>query len=414
MPIGQRQVVDLLLEISNHLVEPYLLTVLTAAVPAAPSPGPSTVIPITSALPLSDYLYPGALVVVGWQSPDAEVVTVISVFSAYFVANTVSAHSPGEQVLAATLPTQQPTDPIFTQSEIIGYIAQAQNELLTKVPLILQLFPLQELLIGQPYQTLPPTAIELERVAIQSLQFVNLVSIYRQAGIVWATTAVDVTLPPYSFTAGLPIQIFGVSDPSFDSAGGATFTLISATTEQPGSPYGGGGYGSGGYGGPSGAATIGWAQSGADVLPLLNTGQVGVSVLTRLYESSQETLSMNQPNWSSQGPQPLQWYEDRTGIYGWGVAPPPQGNYFVELLCSVRGSESLGLLSGFMVPDACVVYIKYKALEYAWTKDGVQRSPSMARYCKGRFDFGVMLLDRFLKNVVEKVGKAGAAAGGMF
>lgn len=402
MALGKRQVADLLVEISSHLVEPYLVTPLTAPVLAAPAPGPSTVIPITAALPLTTYLYPGALVVLGWQSglSTTEVVTVISVFAAYFVANTTAAHSPGEQVLCPTFPTQQPTDPIFTQSEIVGYIAQAQNEFLTKVPLIFQLFPLQSLSVGQTYQTLPPTAIELERVAVQTFQPLSLVSIVRQGNVVTAITATDTTLAPYLFSATLPVQVVNVSDPSFDSPGGGVgmFPLLSAVT------------------GPvPGQSTLTWQQTGPNTGTLLGTGQVGVIVLNRLYESSQETLSLNQPWWSVQpGLPPTNWAEDRAGIYGWLVMPPPQGNYNVELLCSVRASENLTLLSNFLVPDIFVPYIKYKTLEYAWTKDGVQRSPSMARYCKGRFDFGVMLTDRLLRNVIEKTGKAGAAAGGMF
>ena len=106
--------------------------------------------------------------------------------------------------------------------------------------------------------------------------------------------------------------------------------------------------------------------------------------------------------------------EDRAGVYGWLVMPPPAGSYWLELLTSYRASETLGLLDNLLVPDIFAPYILYKTLEYCFSKDGVRRSPSMARYCHGRFEFGVMLADRFLRNAIEKTGQLGRAAGGMF
>jgi hypothetical protein len=113
---------------------------------------------------------------------------------------------------------------------------------------------------------------------------------------------------------------------------------------------------------------------------------------------------MQNPAWQSNSGTPKSWFEDRTGVYGWGVGPVPDTNYYVELLTSIRGSTSLGMLDGFLVPDCFVPYIKYQSLAYAWSKAGVQRSPTLARYCQSRFDFGVMLADRFLRAVVEKIG----------
>jgi len=57
-----------------------------------------------------------------------------------------------------------------------------------------------------------------------------------------------------------------------------------------------------------------------------------------------------------------------------------------------------------------VYAIKWRALAYCWSKDGVQRSPSMERFAKGKFDFYCLLADRFLRNLMEKT----AAAGGNF
>lgn len=406
MALGTRLVADLLAEISFHLIEPITVQTLTASLDAGPAvtitldPTSSLTFP-AAPLPPTSYLYPGAQVVLGWQAASAEVVTVIAVVSeTEFTANLVNNHTAGETLFGATFPTQQPTDPIFTQSEILGYVAQAQNEFLTKTPLIFEFFPSNLIELGQTNQLLPGTAIELERVSVQSnpsSTSFNIASIARVGNVVTATLSQSVSSDQW--TAQLPIQVYGVADSSFNTANGSTIdptnaTVLLATVSVDG-------------------LTLTWPQSGADSAS--SGGYVSRFVFTRLYESSQEQLSMNQPWWSSQpGLPPTQWYEDRTGIYGWGVAPPPSGNFYMDLICSVRATEDLTLLDNFLLPDIFIPYVKYKTLEYCFTKDGVQRSPSMARYCKGRYDFGVMLADRFLRNVIEKSGRAGAAAGGNF
>lgn len=396
MSLGQRQIVDVLCEISGHVVEP--VTNQTLASPANPgSPVTLTLIPTAAPAPLpaTHNLYPGARVVVGWHTPAAEEITVLSVLSATtFTCNLVNSHAAGAVVFGATFPTQQPTDPIFTQAEVIDYLAQAQNSFLTKVPLVFQFLPYQEVTVGLPFQTLPSTVIELERVAVESQPAIStfaIASITRAGGVVTAALASSVN--PDQWTAGLGVLVQGVTDNSFNSLNNLPFLLTSVSAD---------------------GLTLAWAQSGVDTTS--SGGTISRPVWSRLYESSQEQIAMADPQWyyrASNGP-PTNWYEDRTGVYGWGVAPPPQGNFWMELLASVRGSEALGMLDGFMLPDIFVPYIKYGALEYMWSKAGVQRSPTMARFAKARFDFGVMLADRYLRNVVEKVGQAGQAGrGGM-
>lgn len=389
--LGQRYVTDLMAEIGIRLLEPFVNTELTASV----SPGSSVTIPVLT----TDALYPGAFVVLGWHGASAEVVTVLTVPSATsFTADITAAHASGEIVFGGTFPTQRPTDPIFTQSEILGYIAQAQNEFLTRVPLLLQ-NQQQFLALGQTYQTLPATAIELERVAVQSLptasQF-TISTISRTANVVTATTTASTSAD--AWTSGLPIFVQSVLDESFNSSYSSTanspFVLDTVSAD---------------------GRTLTWLQSAADATS--TGGTITRPVWTRLYESSQESLSLNQPGWPSQtqqGQPPRMWAEDRAGVYGWLVMPPPAGSYWLELLTSYRASETLGLLDNLLVPDIFAPYILYKVLEYCFSKDGVRRSPAIARYCRGRFEFGVLLADRFLRNVIVKTGATGRAAGGMF
>ena len=136
-------------------------------------------------------------------------------------------------------------------------------------------------------------------------------------------------------------------------------------------------------------------------------------VLTRLYESSQEQIALNQP-WGLPGAVPTAWWEDRAGTYGWGLSPIPQSNNWMDLLASIRGSETLGLLDNLIIPDVFAYAVKWRALAYCWSKAGIQRSPTLERFAKGKFDFYCMLADRFLRNLVQKVGATGAAMGGNF
>lgn len=380
-------------EMSFALLDQLTVQVLHAAV--GPGVGLTISLPpiFLATNPPTEYLYPGAQVVVGYQGANAEVVTVIQVInSSQFTGNLVNAHLAGETVFGATFSCQQPTDPVFTQSEIIGYIAQAQNEFLAKVPLIFEFFENNLILLGQTFQTAPGTSIEMERVAVQSnppWTMFNIASISRTSDTVTAVLSSPSTADYW--TAELGVQVYAVTDNSFNSASNGLFTLATVSPD---------------------GLTLTWPQVAASASS--TGGYVSRPILTRLYESAQEQIAMQNPWWFSQSGSPKSWFQDRSGIYGWGVAPVPDLGYYAELLCSTRAGEALNLLSYFNVPDIFVPYIKYKALEFAWTKDGVQRGPSMARYAKGRFDFGVMLADRFLRNVVEKSGQLGTQMGGMF
>jgi hypothetical protein len=403
MSLGTRLAADVLAEMSFHLVEPLTSSTLTVSVaPGSPvtlTLDPSSPLSLPAApLPPTSNLYPGAFVIVDYRGTTPEIAEVTAVLSStqFTVASLVYVHSAGATLFAPTLPTQQPTDPIFTQAELLGYLAQAQNEFLARVPLIFQLST-QIVSLGVTYQAAPVTAIEIERVAVQSTPAAStftLSTVTRAADVVTAVlAATSLTDPSGAWTAGLGVQISGVTDSSYDSpATGATYPLLSVSPD---------------------GLTLTWAQTGANSSS--TGGSVSRPVLTRLYESTQEQLSLNQPSWQvQQGAPPTQWAEDRAGIYGWLVMPPPAGAFWMELLTSSRGPTFLTLLSSFAVPDIFVPYLKYKALEYCWSKDGVQRSPTLARFARGRFDFGVLLADRFLRNAISKVGKAGAAAGGPF
>lgn len=386
---GLRTACDILCEISYHVIEQIVDCLITSTRPGGFGDGgygeggyggPNGFV-----IGVSDLtgFYVGAQVVVGWQTTTAEVATVYFVdyiAQTVFLAALANAHAIGVRILAPTFPTQAPSDPLWTQVEMLEYLARAQNEFLLKCPCIYEFFADLPVLAGAPYQATPVTAIEIERVALQSGSIdLSIASITRTAGVVTALLT-----SPSTFTAGLPVWVDGVIDSTFNSPSTMQADQFILT-----GPAG------------SGGLTLTWSQTGPNASS--SAGTVSQLLYPRLYETTQDQISLRDSQWfyNQDSPEPTAWYEDRTGKYNWGLAPVPRGNYFVELLASVRDSATLGLLDRFLLPDICVPYIKYRALATALEKDGEARSPSYARYCNMRFELGLIAVDRYLRGFVE-------------
>lgn len=365
--MGLRNMNSWMMELSLHIVEDIVDTTMTAVSTGAQTPTVQS----------TDAMYVGAQIVINDTNPAlVEVVTItaVNILGLTFTATFAFAHAANTQVLAATFPTQQPTDPLFTQTEVLGYLARAQNEFLAKLPLVFA-FATQTVNTGAIYYPTPANAIELERVSVlNGLNGANIVSITRAGNTV--TCTVDAAV---SFYSGTKLTVAGVANSTFNG----TFFLKTLSPD---------------------GLTLTWSQVAGNASSA--GGTVGIPLLTRLYETTQEQVAMRDPQWffDASNPVPQDWFEDRTGLYGWGVAPPPGSNFTVETLFSTRGPQTLGLLDVFVVPDLVAFYIKYKALEWMLRKAGEQRSPQMADYCKQRFDRGVMIIDRYLRNTTQAGG----------
>jgi hypothetical protein len=317
-----------------------------------------------------------------------EIITVTA-FSATVTPPTITAtfavpHLSGVQLIGATFPTQAASgDPFFTQSEILSYLARAQNTFLAAVPMVFALNT-QNVQVGQILQPLVCDSIEINRIA-SSYQNVALASLVRSAGTVTATSQ-----SPHGLIAGEKFSILQSPDPTFDGA----FTVGVAT----------------------GPTTWTYSQTGASAT---TSGGGWAGLWLRLLEMSQEELYMQNPAYRDQFVTKLtSFYEDRTGLYQFGVNGNPSTNLPIEVLCSIRDTDTLQLTDGFLVPDPTLHYTKYKALEYAWSKDGEQRSPQQAAYCKARYDRGVMTCRRWLGwhggmggQAQQQMAMAGASAG---
>ena len=352
---GYRSVVSLMMEMSLHLLQPIVYTPLTA-------PITSTGVQ-TASIASTTNLYAGAQLVVD-TGASKEAVTVITVASSTtFTASFAFTHLVGAIVQSATFPKQALTDPLFTQSEILSYISRAQNELLAQCSCIYTLSQ-QTVSLGTLYQSLPTTVIQLARVASSSAN-IALSALARASNTVTATS-----VNPHGFTTsniGKKFSIFGPVDNTFDGS----FTIATVPT------------------------TSSWTYTQYAADASTTGGTAGLWV--RAYEVSQEQLYLQNPVWRSNTISSIgSWYEDRTGLYAWGVNGIPGSNFPCQLLTSIRDSDSLLITDGFLVPDLILHIVKYRALEYCWEKDGEQRDPVRAKYCETRFTRGVAMIRRWL------------------
>lgn len=367
--IGFRTVNDLAIEISLHLVQHYCSTTTLQPVATAGS--------ATINIGTTKGMYVGASVIVDTGlSAEVVVITGLNATAAppTFTATFALPHANGVAVTGATFPIQSATDPIFTQTEIQSYLGRAQNEFLSAVPIIFQLNT-QTVQFGQVLQQLACDAIEMHRVAY-SQTGINMATLARSGNIVTATSA-----NPHGLAVNNRFAMIGSGDPSFDGVFSVA-TVLSPTQ---------------------------WTYT--QVLPNASTTGGVAGLWTRLYETSQEELAMQDPRFRASLVTKLRsWFEDRTGLYQFGVSGKPASNFPIEVLVSVRDTDTLQLTDGFLVPDPLLHYVKYKAMEYIFSKDGVQADPQRARYCSMRYNRGVLATRRWLLGM-EVVEDEAAMAG---
>jgi len=365
--IGYRIAADILFEMSMHLCQPAVYQALTFPVTAG--------LGVTAQVGSTAAMYPGAQLVVEQAGNAAfEVITVIAVLNvSSFTANFAHNHSIGAPVWGATFPTQQGTDPIFTQAEMLGYLSRAQNEFLAAVPCYYARF-LQTVNPGQIYQTTPPTAILIDRVASSSLN-IGITSLSRAGNVVTLTSGIQHGLSQYS--------TFAVANPNSnltDTSFLGVFAVQTAPTP----------------------TTLTYVQAGANASA---TGGNMQSML-RLYELTQEELVQRNRNWQVSYAGPLQsWFEDRAGLYKWGVGGLPPQAFPVELLCAIRDTDTLAMGDGFLVPDLCIHGVKWLSVGYAFQKDGIYQQPELAAFCFRRYAQVVMATQRYIRAMKMQMGK---------
>jgi hypothetical protein len=121
-----------------------------------------------------------------------------------------------------------------------------------------------------------------------------------------------------------------------------------------------------------------------------------------LRETSQSNLDGVDYRWMMEtGNPPMVYYRDKIGVQNFGIWPVQANTTPVEIVYQQRGQETMGLGDGFLVSDPFLVYVKARVLEFAYSKDGEQSSPALARFWNGRYEVGCKISKIFLEAVIE-------------
>jgi hypothetical protein len=203
---GVLRVVDRLQDASYALFEP----VINQQFPAPISAGSQT-IPIadpTVWVPAPCF-YVGAQIVCGVTGGNLEVVTVTAVnVGVSFTATFQNAHAAGEWINGATFPVRYPTDPLFTQQEMLAYISTATNDFLTDVPLA---YNIADLTVSPTEQNTPlpadslfPVRLAYDSYPLRETSQSNLDGMYYP----WAEQALS--QPRVYFRDKIPLQNVGI------------------------------------------------------------------------------------------------------------------------------------------------------------------------------------------------------------
>jgi hypothetical protein len=198
---------DLLTDVSYALVEKPVNTILNTSIIIA---GVNTITPLSMV-----GIYPGCELIIRSSvldppnQPD-EAVIVSSTTAGSFTAFFLYTHVATDAVQGATFPSGQIDHPLFTQSEMLKYVIDVQNDFLLKVK-PLYVVGNVNLLTNQPTYAVPVDSVQIERIAIEGRELDNVA----QSDVDWVDPAWMqlTTLPNAWYQDNLDFETFGVSPP---------------------------------------------------------------------------------------------------------------------------------------------------------------------------------------------------------
>jgi hypothetical protein len=284
--VGLLYAKDILADASKVLLDPIVNTTLSGSVTAPFTIFRSTIFTDT------DSCYIGAMLIVDFGNLNQEIVMLTPPLLAFpndpFSVGFAKTHAAGAPVYAPTFPTGQTDHPLYTQSEMLQYLADAQNDFLLQTRMIYA-EAIINASIGTRAYAQPSDAIRVERVEANGEEL-------------FATATADLDM----------------EDPGWQADTGGALSHY--------------------------------------FLDELNTGQFGVKPLP------------SQPT-----PMTL-WY-------------------------SQRAPATMQLTDSFLVPDSFTRYLRCGVLWRAFSKDGEQRDPLRSEFYKKRYEFGVVLAQRFMERM---------------
>jgi hypothetical protein len=120
-----------------------------------------------------------------------------------------------------------------------------------------------------------------------------------------------------------------------------------------------------------------------------------------LRETSQANMDGTDWRWQQEtGNPPQVYYRDKIGLQKIGVWPVQSNTVPLEIVYANRGQALMGLGDGFPIPDPMLVFLKARVLEFAYSCDGEQRAPAMAKFFGDRYEAGIKIL-KVILDVIE-------------
>jgi len=141
-------------------------------------------------------IYPGAMLIVG-TGDTQEVITVLETYPTIFTAIFQKTHSSIEPLIGATFPSGQPDNPLFTQEEVLKYIADVQNDFLMKVEQAVFVVQPVTFKAGVRTYNAPLDTMRIERASIDGDQL-----------YIASQTALDMIDATWFASSGVPTTLY--------------------------------------------------------------------------------------------------------------------------------------------------------------------------------------------------------------
>ncbi len=97
---------------------------------------------------------------------------------------------------------------------------------------------------------------------------------------------------------------------------------------------------------------------------------------------------------------PLAYFRNDNPLQSFGVWPRCNNDINVEIVYAARSAQTLGLADGLPIPDPLTLGMKYRILEFAYSKDGEARNPGLAKFWGSRYNFFVKVA-KVLLGIIE-------------
>jgi hypothetical protein len=396
--------INLLMDVSYSLIEDVVNTKVNPSGGAVAS-GIQTVTPGSMLA-----IYAGAQLVCGTGS-DIEVIDVLSVTSSTFSADFANAHAPTDPLIGATFPSGQGDSiPLWTQSEMLQYLSEAQNSFLLAVQPIYTIGT-QPLTMGRFIYPQPSDAIRMERVSIAELNAIQPVVLLDSTGQAWQIIVSNdgTSLGAEKVAGSAPTFILlgdtqstNIWEVGVETTGQLAVLAQAVPQSVPltllvsanGTVY------------SLQVATSGTTQD--LVTTLSSASAAGYASSVELWDETETSLDWLETNWQSQTGQsnPSYWFQDKVGVGNFGVGPPPQVGSTARIFYSQRGSPSLGFLTPYLLPDVMTPALRWRVLSLALSKDGEQRNVELSRWAAQWFDMWCIVARKYLAGMTARFNMA--------